>query len=649
ALLKGIPTNPTVTIPKIRNIRMRKSNVTSFPAEKKASVASVRYLKPRDSDLSFDNLGYAVITLNRIPKEADVPDSIVIGIEADIDVDVYEGMGVNIFEDVLRQEKLDDWKKNRWKHRSFAGFINAKEIKDSYAVFDVYDDNLALVVKDMRVNKGATSSPLRTTDFAIEPRSLSVFDKFKIKVNDITKQTDKIWFLIEREGKIETRTVREGQEIYPGSVWKIKKIEKAKDKIFVYLMDTSSKREVKFEITKTMPTDDELNKLGGGAKEAAEKIEEGKKLDEKTIGQDIEEDYKSALVSYRKVVDDYSSFNDENITETVKKAQEGIVRVYEGLTEIGKEGIVQNIDELDRLKSLTTDDAQRRIIDIKKNIYELIRNKHISSGEYLSDTSGSVFVIPFNYEEAHDTDAVAVLKLGSAEKVKLKEGEEFDDPADKKKWKIEKISPGEIEISRIENGNVVRHLLKIDQVFCSGKDEKDKNKCITLLETQVGREVYITVMPQAEAAYTKAVFNLHVNIDKRAFDLPLFSGSLDEEINKTQDLIKKLNGIIENARSLHEFWTKFCFVTFGVLWSTTFFGNILGLDRSNLARDKIKDKWHSEFGRQSEFRTYDQFIFANQDRYDADLERAGEILDEIIDGRYSAPPGVNKTTDEAKD
>ncbi|MDO8556068.1 MAG: hypothetical protein Q7R96_02750, partial [Nanoarchaeota archaeon] len=130
ALLSAIPINPSISIPKIRDITVRKTNITVLPKTKSATVkvAGVQYVKPKDVELSFANLGYLVITLEKIPKEADVPDSVTIGIQAEIHLDVYSSVGARATEDVLIAESFDDWKENKEQHKSFAGYIQATAI-----------------------------------------------------------------------------------------------------------------------------------------------------------------------------------------------------------------------------------------------------------------------------------------------------------------------------------------------------------------------------------------------------------------------------------------------------------------------------------------------------------------------------------------
>ncbi|MDO8628701.1 MAG: hypothetical protein Q7R56_03020, partial [Nanoarchaeota archaeon] len=224
ALLAGIPINPTITIPHIKNINVRKTNVTTIPANKSISIASIQYVKPRDEELSFTNLGYLLVTLGKIPKEADVPKSVNIGIQADITMDVYQGLGASEFEDVLQAQTFDEWKQERTKHRSPLGLLYAKEIGENYVVLDIYDDNLRPLRQNIRIGKGTTSSTQKDDNTFFATPSEDLLQKFTIRVNDIRKQTDSVWLLINRNGIVETRVLQQGQPIYPGSNWKITKI-----------------------------------------------------------------------------------------------------------------------------------------------------------------------------------------------------------------------------------------------------------------------------------------------------------------------------------------------------------------------------------------------------------------------------------------
>ncbi|MEK6812745.1 MAG: hypothetical protein AABX86_01365, partial [Nanoarchaeota archaeon] len=191
--------------------------------------------------------------------------------------------------------------------------------------------------------------------------------------------------------------------------------------------------------------------------------------------------------------------------------------------------------------------------------------------------------------------------------------------------------------------------------YCTEKDQRPR-VCLELKKIDIGREVYVTVSLDPAQAFTTSQFNLNLLIEKRAFDLPLFSESLDEEINKTQKLIEKLQGIIKNARVLHNFWSKFCFITFGVLFTTSFFNNVIGGSRENLAREKVNAVWHERYQKDataSQYGDFDRYVFAHQEKYEQDLARAETILDEAIEGEYTLPKEIEdqfkKNSDEARD
>ena len=226
ALLAGIPVSPTVTVPKIRDIKIKKTDVNTTPAGKPVNVVGVQYFKPKDQELSFDNLGYIVVTLGAIPKEQDVPEKVKIGLQAEVHVDLYDRIGASTFEDVLRAEPFDTWKENRHKHRNFAGYVHAKEVQDTYAVFDIYTEDLVPIAQNVKVAKGQTSGALQEDNRLFKTPSETIFDKYRLQVNDIRKQSDTVHFMIDRQGVIETRALQLGQQLYPGSSWKLAKIER---------------------------------------------------------------------------------------------------------------------------------------------------------------------------------------------------------------------------------------------------------------------------------------------------------------------------------------------------------------------------------------------------------------------------------------
>lgn len=203
-------------------------------------------------------------------------------------------------------------------------------------------------------------------------------------------------------------------------------------------------------------------------------------------------------------------------------------------------------------------------------------------------------------------------------------------------WEIEKI---ENEGVTLKSGTTKVRLNANDQQAQSIKiNAAGTVALVQLAEIDMKREVHITVSPVAERAFTDSSFTLRIPIEKRPFGLPLFSDTLTEEIGKTEKLLVKVTKIIDDVTKLHDYWKKFCFITFGVL----FLKNIVFTGGSTVvARNKVNTIYKERYanGQLEECKnakSYEECIFMMEDDYEADLDRAEQIIDEIDDDKHKS-------------
>ncbi len=192
ALLKGTPTNPTIDIPSITRVVSQPVKITTIPPNKPVSLGPIQYIQPprTSGGITYDNMGYLVIPIRRIPKEADVPDQIDVEMVSRIFFDVSAGLGFSSKDDVLTKQEYKNWLQEKDRHSFYAGYIRADDIQENKATIVVYDNNMNQVAA-ATVNEGSTSSIMNT----YKPGFVSysrVFDKFRISVNEIHGRNDKV-------------------------------------------------------------------------------------------------------------------------------------------------------------------------------------------------------------------------------------------------------------------------------------------------------------------------------------------------------------------------------------------------------------------------------------------------------------------------
>ncbi|MEK6840150.1 MAG: tetratricopeptide repeat protein [Nanoarchaeota archaeon] len=241
ALLEGQSTNPTIEIAGIRRIVTRPVKITTIPPNKPISIGSIQHITPRSAEMSYDNLGYLVIPIRRIPREADVPYQIDIDMVSRIYFDVSAGLSAGPYEDVLVKQEYQQWLQHKDDHSFYAGYIRADEITPTSATFTLYDKDLQ-EFGTYTAKEGSTSSVINTyrRGYASTGR---LFDKLRIRVNEIRGRDDKVKMYVTQDDVTSYKILSKGQRIAPSSSWYIADIKISQDKSEVVLKNDKQQSE----------------------------------------------------------------------------------------------------------------------------------------------------------------------------------------------------------------------------------------------------------------------------------------------------------------------------------------------------------------------------------------------------------------------
>lgn len=104
-----------------------------------------------------------------------------------------------------------------------------------------------------------------------------------------------------------------------------------------------------------------------------------------------------------------------------------------------------------------------------------------------------------------------------------------------------------------------------------------ENICRTILELKeitTDQEAIITILPGTGKGKTTTYFSVHIPVEKRLIQYT--PEELQNKINKTQELIKKLDNTITKLQTLVEGWTKVCLATAAVFTVMSFFQGVSG-------------------------------------------------------------------------
>ncbi|MDO8628285.1 MAG: hypothetical protein Q7R56_00855, partial [Nanoarchaeota archaeon] len=345
----------------------------------------------------------------------------------------------------------------------------------------------------------------------------------------------------------------------------------------------------------------------------------------------IKEQFDQAINNYQSIITNSKDYPYPNENYALQ-AQQRLVQTYEQMSQNRiPGGIIEHLGESDDLSAATPDEAQRNVLELKRAAYE-IQAQQCKTPLELQDGGTLITIIPYYYQKIHDTNGLAHFNIGN-QNYQAHEQEMVPSPFEGETITIKEIQPNQVLFFTDKNQQT--QIITTQQPYC--KEEKDtkgkiiKKTCLQLKKIDVGKEAHLTIAPQTEKAQTTTQFSINIPIEHRLSDLPLFSKTLDEEINSTEKTIQSLVKTITSAKKIHEFWSKLCFVTFGVLWTTSFLSNVVGGSKAGIAREKVNDAWHERFLQQDTIKDYDQYVFKNQEAYERDITNAEKIIGDTLD------------------
>ncbi len=163
------------------------------------------------------------------------------------------------------------------------------------------------------------------------------------------------------------------------------------------------------------------------------------------------------------------------------------------------------------------------------------------------------------------------------------------------------------------------------QIPLSDKDATVQSQVVRLESVDLKKQAHVVVAPNLERGFSGANFNLHLPIEKRALDLPLFSDSIAEEINDTEELITKLDEILVKVEKVHNTWKQFCFGVYIAIAAWNFLKTAFGGSGARAKQDATEHFWNKNQAMcQENGLTLDECVFEHQEEYEAVLDRYEE-------------------------
>ncbi|MDP4012588.1 MAG: hypothetical protein Q8R00_03205 [Candidatus Nanoarchaeia archaeon] len=632
ASLIGTPTNPTITIPAIRNVAIKSVNVSVDPPSKKApNVRAIRYLPPAQGFIDYRNFGYLVIPISKIPKEHDVPDVINIDVEARIDFDISETITMSRKDLSMPALTEQDWLPQRDQYSFSGGFLRAHIIDENGATLFLYDNQGRVIREPIRLSEGSTSGPL--TGVQGLAGLSGAYDRFRIKLNQIRGQEDEVVFLVQKvTGGSDIVRLIKGDRLYDNSDWVVNDITSDDKKAVVTLRNSINGANEKFNIefgqVKTTQTTEEsqfetlLNKARSNLKATPTNQREA---------------YAYAIANYEKVVReaDRNIKVDSYSGNLAAQAQREIAEIYGTLGFVNKQK--EAAQTLVSNYAASMKDAD--LIQEKLNALNKVKSETKILGD-LGTEYVTISVVDVVRAKDVKKPKAEILINGKSQNVET--GATFD--LGGTNYKVMQIRARDV---LLQSGNT-RINVGFDQkqVEISGKKIDLQLKSLDLK-----RIAYLSVFPEVKRGTSDTNFKLHIPVEKRAVGIPLFSSTIEKEINKTADIINDLDKYINQMEKLHKFWTNLCLITFGTLFAKNLLSGVFG-STAAITRNKVNPEWKEKYNQQraSGYQgSFDQYVSENIKEYNEDYERTKKIVEDINKGNYknNAVAAELAKTDEA--
>ena len=107
------------------------------------------------------------------------------------------------------------------------------------------------------------------------------------------------------------------------------------------------------------------------------------------------------------------------------------------------------------------------------------------------------------------------------------------------------------------------------KTFEVGTAEHICNQALSLKGITTKQEAVVRILPGTGKGESTTYFSLHIPVEKRAIQYT--PEELQDKINRTQELIKKLDNTIKKLQGIVEAWTKICLATMAVFTVMAFF------------------------------------------------------------------------------
>lgn len=541
---------------------------------------SPKYVEPRE--FKPDSLGYVLITLKQIEKEAEVPDYITLNMRAEVTFENVERLYSFIQQDLVLPEDPDEsvWRTKTLESYQFfsgRGYIRASEVRDDGADLTVYASKDMVwpytgaprPIKDVSLRRGEISDYIRLSEM-----EGMLTNAFRIKLVDIVNPLEKrARLMVDVGGRQQEAVVTAGSRIYPGSELVVKSItteENKKEGTTRYIVEIGGRYGTKKVIREFTLPKQSAAKTDAAAQDPCKNnyvlLSQSETQDqwlEKLKAATDEQAYCTAVEEFKKIPAEYFGVEDSDGVPYEEKAYFMIAKIYDEKLTFSPASKQMALDyykkSIKNGKASYMTEAQTAITRLQQEVESNTVAPYATFEEF-----GKVIQVRLlDLIGQTDLDKPTVTASVNGETKRIGIGETLFKVTENGitySWNVQKIDTSSVTFGKFNgSSNPITY-----RTLYASNTEKIDGTDVYVRSIDMKKYAQISIIPGSGLPLVSVSnFTIHIPIEKRAISLT--PNQIISHINTTEEIIKKLDSVITKLDSVVTTWNKVCFFTFAYL------------------------------------------------------------------------------------
>ncbi|MBU2590095.1 MAG: hypothetical protein KKB39_05025 [Nanoarchaeota archaeon] len=621
-----------------------------------------KHVQPKQ--YSLEDLGYLIITLKQIEKEADVPASdknygllggsdLTLNMRAEVTFENVERLFSLVHQDLVLEQypNEDEWKSQALDASSFfsnRGFVRAREISNDNVKLTVYGGSDMVwpytgaprPIGDLSLKIGETSDYYRLS----EMQGLAT-NAFRVKLVEIVNPTERrAKIKVTINGQTQIMIVKVGSKVYPGSRLTITAIDASNNegsvKESVSIKDYYGGADGLLTKSSKTETNQVVEDVCKDSVILLDVTEDEASWLEKIQGTTDVAVYCTAAAKYLEIVKNYYGIVDSKGVLYEDLANYRLGQIYEWLNDNQRaldyyKAAVKNKNGefmADAMYKIETLEKQKNIYAPYMDFYENNQNIRVQLEGVLWQDKDNMPTANVQISGETTKPLVVGKNLFLQDLQETIEGRTYN-----YNWEVQRMDFNYITVEKKYTTNQPKEYRSLtEQIYLRQKKVLDK-KDVYVSDIDLKKYALVSILPgSGEPLVSISNFTVHIPIEKRAIDFT--PAQIASQLNKTQEIIKDLDNIIEKLDKVVTTWRKVCMVTFAYLTiKNSLFSGLARTQARRFALNGLDGKsgWN-QFCRENSgvgktYGRYDDCILENSGDITTTINSAQESIEQVND------------------